>query len=93
MPIYHLKPIVALLEDPAWESVGPHRAECWANAPTEEVARGMASGRYENAEANMTGHRQSPSPWRDPRLVEVRELDAAPSGMSIPENVIVASQL
>jgi hypothetical protein len=53
----------------------------------------MASGRYENAEANMTGHRQSPSPWRDPRLVEVRELDAAPSGMSIPENVIVASQL
>jgi hypothetical protein len=93
MPIYHLKPVVAMLEDPAWGSVGPHRAECWANAPSEEVARGMASGRYENAGANMTGYRASPSPWRDPRLVEVRELDAPPGGMSIPENVIVASRL
>ncbi len=93
MPIYHLKPVVALLEDPAWESVGPHRAECWANAPTEDVARGMASGRYENAEANMTGHRDSPSPWRDPRLVVVYELEAPPFGMSIPENVIVASHM
>ncbi len=29
------------------------------------------------------------SPGRDPRLVEVRALDAAPFGMSIPDNVIV----
>ena len=89
MPIFHLKPVNAFLDDPAWASVGPQRGECWANVATEEEARGMASGRYENAEANMTGHSSAPSPWRDPRLVEVRIVDAPPGGMSIPPNVIV----
>jgi hypothetical protein len=90
MPIYHLKPVVALLEDPAWNTVGTQRSECWANADTEEEARGMASGSYEDAGANMTGHSSAPSPWRDPRLVEVRELAEPPFGMSIPKHVIVA---
>jgi hypothetical protein len=93
MPIFHLKPVAALLDDPAWDSVGSHRSECWANAATEAEARGLASGRYENAGANMPGHSASPSPWRDPRLVEVHLLDAPPFGMKIPENVIVASQM
>lgn len=90
MPIYHLKPVAAHLDDPAWET-SPTRGECWANVESEEVARGMASGRFENAEANMTGHASAPSPWRDPRLVDVRIVDAPPGGMSIPNNVIVNS--
>ncbi len=90
MPIYHLKPVLALLDDPAWQTSSVQQTECWANCASEDEARGMASGRYEDAGANMTGHSSAPSPWRDPRLVEVHVLDAPPFGMSIPANVIVA---
>ena len=90
MPIYHIKPVPAMLDDPGWATSSVQRSECWANCVSEEVARGMASGRFEDAGANMPGHSRAPSPWRDPWLVEVRVLDAPPFGMSIPENVIVA---
>ena len=90
MPIYHLKPVAALLDDPAWQTSSVQRSECWANCASEDEARGMASGSYEDAGANMPGHSRAPSPWRDPRLVAVHVVDAAPLGMSIPANVIVA---
>ena len=90
MPIYHLKPVPALLDDPAWQTSSVQRTECWANCANETEARGMASGSYEDAGANMPGHSSAPSPWRDPRLVEARVLAEPPFGMSIPENVIVA---
>ena len=90
MPIYHLKPVVGMLEDPAWRTSSVQQSECWANCASEDEARGMASGNYEDAGANMPGHSRAPSPWRDPRLVEVRVVESGPAGMSIPANVIVA---
>jgi hypothetical protein len=91
MPIYHVKPIVAALEDPAWQSSNT-RAECWVNAANVAEARGLVSGRYENAEVNIPGHSRGPSPWQDPRLVEVREVDGPPNGARLPSGVIMDSQ-
>ena len=91
MPIYHVKPITAALEDPAWAS-SHNRAECWVHAADPAEARGMVSARYENAEVNVTGHSSGPSPWHDERLVEVHEIDAMPNGMKVPYGVVVDSQ-
>ena len=79
-----------MLDDPAWATSSVQRGECWANCASEDEARGLAPGRFEDGGANMPGHASAPSPWRDPRLVEVRVVDAPPAGMSIPANVIVA---
>ena len=91
MPIFHVKPVTALLEDAAWNS-SHTRAECWVNAASAAEARGMVSGRYENADVNVTGHSSGPSPWQDERLVEVHEIPEGPNGMKIPNGVVVDSQ-
>ncbi len=88
MPIFHLKPIVAQLEDPAWQT-STFRNECWVNARDEAEARGLASGKFQNGEATIPGHPGRPSPWRDPHLVEARP-SHPPPGMTIPVNVVVA---
>jgi hypothetical protein len=90
MPIFHLKPIVAMLEDPAW-GASTHRKEVWVNAASEAEARGLATGRLEDGEANLPGIASSPSPWMSPALVQARVVEAAPSGMTIPLNVVVAA--
>ena len=91
MPIFHVKPVVTLLEDPAWQSSNT-RSECWVNAADAAEARGLASGRYENAEVNIPGHSHGPSPWQDARLVEVHEVDAPPNGAKLPNGVVMDSQ-
>lgn len=88
MPIYHLRPVVAALEDAAWQT-STHRTECWVNAANEEEARGLASGKFQDGEATLPGHAGRPSPWRNPDLVAVAEA-AAPNGMRIPQNTVVA---
>ena len=89
MPVFHLKPIVANLEDPAW-GTSTHRKECWVNAVSEAEARGLASGKFQDGEATIPGHAGRPSPWRDPRLVAA-EPSEPPPGMTIPVNVVVAA--
>lgn len=91
MPIFRLHPVVALLEDPGWGS-SPYRGEVWVNAADEAEARGLASGRYEDARANIPGHSAAPSPWLDRRLVELETHDEAPDGMSIPNGVVIGSR-
>lgn len=88
MPLFHLKPVVATLEDPAWGS-STHRKECWVDAASEAEARGMASGKFQDGEATIPGHDGVPSPWRDPRLVAA-QVSAPPPGMTIPANTVVA---
>jgi hypothetical protein len=89
MPIFHLKPIAAMLDDPAWNA-STHRSEVWVNAPDEAEARGLATGKLENGEANIPGVSSSPSPWMSPALVQARLVESAPSGMKIPDRVVVA---
>jgi hypothetical protein len=89
MPIFHLKPVVAMLEDPAW-SASTHRKDVWVNATSEKEARDLATGKLENGEANLPGVSSSPSPWLSTELVEVHEVGEGPSGMSIPHKVVVA---
>jgi hypothetical protein len=90
MPIYHVQPVVTLLEDSAWVS-SDTRSECWVNAVDAAEARGLVSGRYENAPVNMPGHSGGPSPWRDERLVRVQEVEAAPNGTTLAPGVILGA--
>lgn len=91
MPIFHLKPVVALLEDPAWEST-PYRGEIWVNTARAEDARPLAAARYEDARANVPGVSASPSAWLSERLVSIEVVDAVPGGMDIPEGVVVGDR-
>ena len=88
MPIYHLTPVVASLENPDW-AASQHRQEVWVNARDEAEARGLASGRLEVAGVNMPGHPSGPSPWTSEALVSVREVEAGPNGMTIPPGTVV----
>ena len=89
--LFHAKPLLATLEDPAWTDA-PYRGECWVNAADEQEARGLISGRYMNAAANIPGHARGPSPWMDARLVAVQEIAEPPAGMTIPTGVVVADR-
>ncbi len=91
MTIFHFKPVVSLLEDPAWLST-PYHGECWVNAADEQEARGLISGRHDNANTNISGNEMAPSPWLDSKLVTAEVLDEPPSGMSIPNGVVVADR-
>ncbi len=91
MPIFHLKPVVTLLDDPAWEST-PYRGEVWVNTDRAEDARGMAAARYEDARANVPGVSASPSAWMSERLVSIEEVNEGPSGMDIPDGVVVGDR-
>lgn len=91
MPIFYLKPVVTLLDDEAWNS-SPYTGECWVNAADEAEARGLVSGRYEDARVNIPGHSRGPSPWMDSRLVAAQRLDEPPAGMSIPNGVVIAEK-
>jgi hypothetical protein len=89
--IFHAKPVLALLGDPAWGN-NPYRGECWVNAADEAEARGLISGRYADANTNIPGVSKGPAPWMDPNLVEVVAVEAPPAGMSIPNGVVVADR-
>lgn len=91
MPIFHVKPVLALLDDEAWRN-SPYRGECWVNAADEAEARGLISGRYEDARVNIPGRSEGPSPWMDQRLVGMERLDTPPLGMDIPNGVVVADR-
>jgi hypothetical protein len=89
--IFHAKPILSKLDDPAWGN-NPVRSECWVNAADETEARGLISGRYANANTNIPGIAAGPAPWMDPALVTVEALDAPPPGMTIPNGVVIADR-
>ena len=91
MPIFHLKPVVTTLEDPAWEST-PYRGEVWVNTDRAEDARALAAGRYEDARANVPGVSAMESAWLSERLVSLEEVDKGPSGMDIPPGVVVGDR-
>jgi hypothetical protein len=89
--IFHAKPVLALLDDPAWGE-NSYRGECWVNAADETEARGLISGRYADATTNIPGIAAGPAPWMDPRLVHVVAMEAQPPGMSIPNGVVLADR-
>ncbi|HEY0418035.1 MAG TPA: hypothetical protein VGC80_00805 [Acetobacteraceae bacterium] len=89
MPIFFIKPIPALLEDPDWR-VSPYKGPCWVNAENETEARRLIAGRYEDANANNSAESDAPSPWMQPRLAHAEVLPAPPEGMTIPLGVVVA---
>lgn len=91
MPIFRLKPVAALLDEPAWQS-SPYKGELWANAVSEVEARGLASGRYEDAGANVPGVSKGPSPWLDPRLVVVTAEPEGPGGQDVPAGVVMGDR-
>ena len=91
MPIYHLKPVASLMQDADWRS-SPYNGEAWVHAANEDEARGLVSGRYENAAANIPGVSQGPSPWQQPRLVQVATVEEGPNGMDMPSGVVVADR-
>jgi hypothetical protein len=91
MPIFRLKPVVAMLENAAWAS-SRFRSECWVNAADETEARALATGKFQNGEATIPGHAPAPNPWHDATLVEASLCAAAPNGMTIPNGTVVASQ-
>ncbi len=91
MPIYRLKPVASLLEDPAWRN-SPYNGELWVNAASEAEARGLASGRYEDARANIPGVHRGPSPWLDERLVRALSEPSGPNGVEIPNGVVLGER-
>ncbi len=91
MPIFRLKPVPALLGELAWQN-SPYQGELWANAATEAEARGLASGRYEDAGANIPGVSRSASPWLDPRLVQVTAEPEGPGGQDVPIGVVMGDR-
>ena len=91
MPIFRLRPVASLLEDAAWRN-SPYNGEIWVNAADEAEARGLASGRYEDASANIPGVSRGASPWMDQRLVKATPEAAGPDGMEIPNGVAVADR-
>lgn len=91
MPFFRLKPIANLTDDPDWRT-SPYQGECWVNAASEAEARGLVSGRYEDAAANIPGRSRAPSPWQQERLVAVERYEAAPDGMDIPAGVVVGER-
>jgi hypothetical protein len=91
MPIFYLKPVLAALDDPAWNS-SQFRSECWVNAATEAEARGLATGKFQDGNATIPGHPSAPNPWQDPALVEASVAETAPNNMIIPNGTVVASQ-
>lgn len=91
MPIFRLKPVAALLEDAAWRN-SPYHGQLWVNAADEAEARGLASGRYEDAGANIPGVSRGPSPWMDARLVESIPEAAGPDGADIPNGVVLGDR-
>ncbi len=88
MPIYHLKPVLALLDDPAWNS-SRIRGECWVNGADEAEARDLASGQFQDAGQVVPGEANPHGAWRDPKLVEAHQLERAPDNMTIPNGVVV----
>lgn len=66
MPIFCLRPVVALLEDPAWRN-SPYSGPVWANAGDENDARLLASGRFQDARADIPGVSGGNSPWQETR--------------------------
>ena len=91
MPIYRLKPVAALLEDAAWHN-SPYHGEVWVNAADEAEARGLTSGRYEDAAANIPGVHRAPSPWLDARLVQAIPEATGPNGVDIPNGVVMGDR-
>ncbi len=91
MPIFRLKPVTALLEDAAWCN-SPYHGQVWVNAADEAEARGLASGRYEDASVNIPGVSRGPSPWMDPRLVQSIPEAAGPDGAKIPNGVVLGER-
>jgi hypothetical protein len=89
MPIFHLKPVPASLDHADWAS-STFRGEAWVNAATADDARGLASGKFQDGGATIPDIRRARSPWRVAELVEIHEVHSGPSGMTIPENVVVA---
>jgi hypothetical protein len=92
MPIFHLKPVPALLDDPAWAN-SLFKGECWVNAANEIEARRLASGRYEDARANIPGQSRGPGPWMQPRLVAVMRYEHPPLGFDLPRGVVANRQV
>ena len=92
MPIYHLTPVVATLEDPVW-AASLHRQEVWVNARDEAEARGMASAKLESADVNMEGVSAGPSPWASAAFVAAHELAEGPNGMTIPNGTVVTGRV
>ena len=90
MPIYRLSPVLELLKDPDW-GANPVRSDVWANAADEREARLLASGRFEDAGATISGKTAAPSPWLSERLVTVAPSEP-PAGMTIPNGVVVADR-
>jgi hypothetical protein len=90
MPIYHLKPIPALLDDPAWVS-SRMRGEAWVNGADEAEARALASGQFQDATGTVPGHAAPVSPWREARLVAATLCERAPEGMTIPNGTVVST--
>ena len=54
MPIYHLRPVLARLDDPAWQT-SRIRSECWVNGADEADARDLASGQFQDAAQTVPG--------------------------------------
>jgi len=74
MPVFSLRPLADLLEDPDWRTI-PYRGECWVTAADEAEARGVISVRYAHARASA-----APCPWLQRRLVAVELFEIAPVG-------------
>lgn len=91
MPIFHLKPVLARLDDPAWQEA-PYRGDCWVNAADEHEARLLVSGRYDNANINIGGDAAQGSPWVLPGLVACEQVPGPPDGPDIPNGVVVADR-
>ena len=88
MPIYHLRPVLARLDDAAWTS-SRVRSECWVNGADEAEARDLASGQFQDAAQVVPGDANPHAAWRDPALVEAHLLERAPDNMTIPNGVVV----
>ncbi|CAH2600438.1 conserved protein of unknown function [Rhodovastum atsumiense] len=91
MPLYRLKPVVGLLEDPDWRLTG-HRGTVWVNAGNEQDARQLASERFDAAQGNLPADAKVISVWLQPRLVTA-EIGAAPPGPDLPPGSLASEQL
>jgi hypothetical protein len=77
MPVFSLRPLDHLLDDPAWAAV-PYRGECWVTATDEDEAREAVSFRYAHAR-----RAHAPCPWLQRRLVAVRRFELAAGGPAL----------
>ena len=90
MPIFHMKPVLARLDDPAW-ATSRLRGECWVNGADEAEARELASGHCQDAAGTIPGEANPHSAWRDPNLVEAKLLERGPENMTIPNGTVVVT--